>query len=70
MKNLILMSVLMLFLMGCPSSDDQANRLVTTNTVSTYENPINEPSPVPEPTTMVLLGVGLVMVAGYWRKKK
>jgi len=78
MKKLfmVLCIVIMFFgIVGCPSSDDPAtlskssftSTTVTTN--SEIGSDIGGASPVPEPTTLVLLGAGLVGLVGVGRKK-
>ena len=82
---LVLCIVVMFFgIVGCPSSDDSVNtfnKSSMTSTTSTKSidsgidpKPINEnfkdgASPVPEPATLVLLGSGLLGLAGAGRKK-
>ena len=79
MKKLfmILCIVIMFFgIVGCPSSDDPASFSKSSFSPSSgAATPVveigggPEASPVPEPTTLVLLGAGLVGLVGVGRKK-
>ena len=80
MKKLfmVLCIVIMFFgIVGCPSSDDPANTVSKSSFTSTPVASTGESvggdgigaNPVPEPTTLVLLGAGLVGLVGVGRKK-
>jgi PEP-CTERM motif len=78
-KLFMLLCVMIMFagLAGCPS-DDPINPSKTSSTVVTpgsipttgsSDTSDTTPSPVPEPATLVLLGSGIVALAGAGRKK-
>ncbi len=71
--------VIMFFgIVGCPSSDDptinsSAVKNLSGDTSGLDGNPQvggDDASPVPEPTTLLLLGSGLIVIAGIRRKLK
>jgi hypothetical protein len=74
-KLFMVLCVMILFfgLVGCPSSDPTSpvkntSTVTNTNSVTTTES-TSDPAPTPEPATLLLLGTGLVGLAGVGRKK-
>jgi hypothetical protein len=76
-KFFMVLCIVIMFLgiAGCPSSDNPTTHnhqsLTSTTVVPNLQTgtDIGAPSPVPEPTTLVLLGSGLVGLIGFGRKK-